>query len=533
MRSPRRVLAAVTALHAVVGAWIATSITGPMLAIDDLAYLSMGRTLAGGGSSPLPPQPPYGVLYPSLLSPGWLVGLDEPQMIVFAQVINALLGAALLPVLYVLVRRLTAATPWWALGAAAIGASLPAALLTGTIAWTERLIPLLIALALLALLRLEEMPSRSHVAEVALVAVGLVAAHPRTIVVAAVVVAAGLWILAGSGRRGELALFWVLSHAGLALTEVSRRALASATFGDESTYDGADLASRRGLDEATEMAVKAGGTLAYLVLATAGFAVLGMVLIARRPRAATYYGAMGVATVVVAGWFLTGVGRPDSYVHGRYIEVLAPLLVALGVIAARELRWQLSAILIAGTVVVAGLYGAWAGPGDNWARARTPTMMLGIDVSGAPFGATLFQIGAATSVALVVGLLVLAAARGRAWEPPFVVSLVVAMAVMSGTESLDALRDKNITGEVQTKLADVAIGELVVDADRISSTVVASVAWEVGLDVTSTEISIDMTHVLLPVDAVPPAGATLVAELGVVTNRDGTRQGGGVLWELR
>jgi len=59
------------------------------------------------------------------------------------------------------------------------------------------------------------------------------------------------------------------------------------------------------------------------------------------------------------------------------------------------------------------------------------------------------------------------------------------------------------------------------------------VAWEVGLDVTSTEISIDMTHVLLPVDAVPPAGATLVAELGVVTNRDGTRQGGGVLWELR
>ncbi len=106
-----------------------------------------GARSAAGGAAPLGAQPPYGILYPVLLAPGWAIGLDESQMMVWARLLNAGLGAALVPVLYLLVRRVTSASFGQSLVAAVIGASLPAALLTGSIVWTERLLPLLVAVA--------------------------------------------------------------------------------------------------------------------------------------------------------------------------------------------------------------------------------------------------------------------------------------------------------------------------------------------------------------------------------------------------
>ena len=72
---------------------------GPLLVSDDLAYLGMARTLAGQGAAPLADQPPYGVLYPVLLAPGWALGFDESSMLIWARIVNGLLGAALVPVL--------------------------------------------------------------------------------------------------------------------------------------------------------------------------------------------------------------------------------------------------------------------------------------------------------------------------------------------------------------------------------------------------------------------------------------------------
>jgi hypothetical protein len=520
MPSTRRIVAAVTAAHAVVGAWIGTSMAGPLLAIDDLAYLAMGRTLAGGGAAPLGAQPPYGVLYPVLLAPGWLVGLDESQMIVFAQIVNALLGAALVPVLYALVRRLTDVGFGRALGAAAIGASLPAALLTGTIVWTERLLPLLVALAMLALLRLRDELGIGRTVEVAAVAVALVATHPRMISVSFVVVAAAAWFLVRGAAPRPLIPLTVGVASGLVISELARRTLARRTFGADATYDASDLASRRGVDDGLEMALRGGGTLAYLVLATAGLAVVGLLVMARRRDVVTIYAAMVTGTVAVSGWFLVGVGRADAYLHGRYIEVLAPLLVALGVIGLARLPWRLSASAIAGSVVVAGLYGAWAGPGNNWATSRTPVMMLGTEVSGAPFGQSVFEPGAAAAVGVLAGLLLLAAARGRVGELPLVAGVIVAIAVMSGTEAIDSLRDNSTVGEVQVALADIEIDRLVID-ERVPSTLAGAVAWEVGFDRSSRQISTDMTHLLLPPEATAPAGAEIVVELA-----------GGVVWEL-
>ena len=517
MSSSTRIVLAATALHAVVGALIATAVRGPLLAVDDIAFLSMGRMLAGGGEAPIGAQPPYGVLYSVLLAPGWVVGLGESQMIVYAQVLNAVLGALLLPVLYLLVRRLTEASLPMVLGAAAMGASLPAAMLTGSIVWTERLLPLLVAVAVQAVLSLVDEPTGGRLAIVVGVAVSLYTTHPRMGVVTLVLVVSAAVVCVRAGRLAPAAMAAAVGGLSIPVVELVRGAVANATFAGTGTYDGSDLASRRGLDAVGDMAIHAVGTVAYLLLATAGLVVLGaMVLVRHRVVAATYLG-MIVAVVAVAGWFLTGVDRSDAYLHGRYIEVMAPLLVALGVVAARELPRRLTNRLVVGGVVVAGLYGAWAGPGDNWARPRSPVMMLGTEVSGAPFGGDFFEPGAAASVAVVVGLAIVAAARRRTWAAPAVAAPLIAVAVLSGIAALDSLQEGSVVGHVQVALAGQRIDELVIDTERVPGNIAAAVAWEVGLDHASREIGIDTTHLLLPGDARPPPGATAVAELGSTT----------------
>ncbi len=102
-----------------------------------------------------------------------------------------------------------------------------------------------------------------------------------------------------AGARAALAVG--AGIAGVVIAELPRRALASAAFDDTGTYDGFDLASRRGLSDTPEMAVHALGTVAYLVLATAGLALLGVVLLLRSRELRVWYLAMVGAVVLVAG----------------------------------------------------------------------------------------------------------------------------------------------------------------------------------------------------------------------------------------
>jgi hypothetical protein len=514
VQAQRRILATVTVLHGAIGTAVATAVPGPLLAVDDLAYLSMGRTLAGGGAAPLGPQPPYGFLYPLLLAPGWALGLDESQMIIWARVVNSVLGALLIPVLYLLVRRMTDAPFVRSLLAAVIGASLPAALLTGSIVWTERLLPLLVAVAFLLLLVLHDDPSRRVAFGAVASAVALFAAHPRMGPTALVVVAAVVVVcVQRRGRRsGILAGF--AGVLGIVSVELVRRAIATATFADRGTYDGFDLASRRGASEIPEMIVHGLGTVAYLVLATAGLAVIGVVSVMRSGRTwARWYIVMTAAVVSVAGWFLTGVDRSDAYLHGRYIEVMAPLLVSLGLLELRRMERRPLIRVVAGSIVAAGVYGAWAGPGDVWTRPRSPVMMLGTEVGGAPFGGDFFEPGAAASVALIVGLGLVVIARRRIWLTGMLAGAALTVAIFSGIEALDQLHEGSLVGQVQAALDGVEIERLVIDIDRVPSNLAGAVAWGAGLDRTAAEIGDDTTHLLLAADAPGPAGASVVVEL--------------------
>lgn len=517
-------------MHAAVGAWVATSVPAPLLAIDDTAYLALGRTIAGDGAAPIGAQPPYGALYPVLLAPGWLVGLDEAQMITYAQVGNAVLGALLVPVLYVLVRRLTDTARSTAIASALVGASLPAAFLTGGLVWTERLLPLLVALGLLGVVRLTDDPTGRDVALVVAAAVALFATHPRTGAAALVFVGAAVWFAFQAGRIPASAAAAALGLSGLRLAALGRSWLADAAFGDPGTYDTGDLVARRGIDDVPGMVIHGGGTIAYLLLATAGLALLGALVLVTKPQVGVVVGAMTVGVVGVAGWFLTGVDRSDAWLHGRYVEILAPPLVALGVVAAKELPWRISATFMTVGIVASGFYGAWAGPGNNWTTPRTPVMMLGTEVSGAPFGGDVFEPGAAATVALVVGLGLLAAIRLRNRAGVALAAGAVALGVASGLPALDRLHENSIAGQVRaSRLGEADIDLMFIDADRVSSPLAAAVAWEVGFGRATVEPTTDATHLLLPAADGTPPQATAVVEFPADPERGFT---GGTVWAL-
>lgn len=548
-------MTAVTAAHAAVGSWVAALTPGPLLVSDDLAYLGMARTLAGQGAAPLAEQPPYGVLYPVLLAPGWALGLDEPSMLVWARILNALLGAALVPVLYSVVRRLTGANGRWSLVAAVVGASLPAHMSTASIVWTERLLPLLVALSALCLIRFVDRPSIGRAIAATGVAAALFAGHPRMGACALVLVlavpciarfdrlvrrkqagpifttptAAGVaGTTAAAGSTGSGTRFGVrntlivgsVGLLGLTAVEGARRLAADAAFASEGAYDLADLAERRGWDEIPEMLIRGAGTVGYLVLATAGLAVIGLVVLLRSPPVGPWVFLQLVAVVAVAGWFLTGVQRADAYLHGRYIEVMAPILVGLGIIGLARMRALWAGLAMAVAIVSSGVWGAWAGPGDNWSEARSPVMMLGAEAGGAPFGNDVFEPGAAAFVALAVGLaLLIAFRRPQPWLGLVLATVVLSLGTASDLEALDQLYETATLRTVQQDLGDIPISQIAVDVEGLSRNLTGAVAWEVGFDDTSIQISADRispdtSHLLLRADAPAPPGAELLTDVG-------------------
>ncbi|MEZ5169041.1 MAG: hypothetical protein R2695_22070 [Acidimicrobiales bacterium] len=81
-----------------------------------------------------------------------------------------------------------------------------------------------------------------------------------------------------------------------------------------------------------------------------------------------------------------------------------------------------------------------AGPGNNWARPRSPVMMLGLRSAA---GGTIFEPGATVTVAIVAGLVMLVARRTR-WLLAPVAAGLIAVGVASGLPALDRLYDANV-----------------------------------------------------------------------------------------
>ncbi len=514
----RTVIAGLTTVHFAVGVWLATSIPGPLLSADDLAYMSMARTLAGRGASPLGHQPPYGFLYPMLIAPGWSLGLGESSILTWARVVNALLASLLIPVLYLIGRRVLAADPKLSLFAAVLGSSLPAVWLTASVAWTESLLALLVGVAVLALARVCRDTSWISIAGVAITATALEAAHPRMAPIAAgLVISAALMMIGRVRWTAILSLVGAAVILAVGVVHVNDR-IQSATFGGTATYAAGDLASTRGLSEVPDMAVHAMGTLAYLVVVGVGITLVGAWAMWRAGIVGRAFGIAVVISTAVAGWFLTGVPRSDAYLHGRYIEILAPILFSAGIVGLTRLKWSTSALVITIGTVVAGVVAAWAGPGDNWAHPRSPVMMLGVEISGAPFGSSVFEPGAAAAVALVVGLLLMAGMqRRRLVVTGAAFFAAVALGIWSGTVGLRALYQSSMAASVDAAIDNVEITRLWIDDSAVASSASGALAWRVGFDFVTDLPDDRVSHLLRRSGGQAPAGAVEVSDFGDVT----------------
>lgn len=570
----RKLLTWATAVSALVIGWLASLVQGPLLVADDLAYIGLGRTLAGGGAVPLPAQPPYGLLYPLFLAPGALLGLDETMMHSWGRIVNAALGAAIIPVLYFLVRRITGASVGLALAASVIAAMLPAHVVGSSIVWSERLLALLFALAVLALLRYEQHPSKARALLLCLVAIALYMGHPRLGICALVFLLAipGLWLAKRKTPEGLLyrnnIVFSFLGLLGLGVAEGLRRLVARVAFGSTGTYDVGDLASRRGLDELPEMLTRGTGTFAYLILATAGTAIVGVYAlvcsrpdstqakasaprqsvvgqsIERKPRfafsqAGMWAGVAGLGVVVVAGWFLTGPMRADVFLHGRYIEVLAPTLVALGIAALASMRKRVAVMIVAPAIVASGVWASLAGGANNWENPRSPVMMLGVEAAGAPFGNSVFQPIAVAGVGLAVFAL-LCLLFSRPLLGLGVAVLVLGIAIASTLTTLEALYETATLNDVEKSFAEIEIERVAIDVRSLRPNLTGAVAYYVGFERASVDFDLselgepqpsadgnvgnqaEFTHLLRHFEAPAPTSARLEA---VVRNAN--------LWALR
>jgi len=126
-------LAAIVTMSFALRALLARSIVAPFILVDELVYSELAKSLAESGRRLVRgvPATGYGVVYPALIAPAYLLFDQVPQAYTAIKTINALvMSLAAIPA-YLIAR--TALPKWWALGGAALAVALPSMAYTGTV----------------------------------------------------------------------------------------------------------------------------------------------------------------------------------------------------------------------------------------------------------------------------------------------------------------------------------------------------------------------------------------------------------------
>lgn len=349
--------------------WLAGRVHAPFMFHDEGSYVAVGRALLGE-----PPElfgPRYAVGYGVLLAPALAI-LDPAGAYLTGKVLNAAAAAALVPVLFVLARRVVATPPWLALVAAVAGSTTASLLVQSTMLLPEALLALATALSLLLLHRLASRPSLPGAAGFGLAVGSAAALHTRGI---ALVLAAAVVLVGGAAARrvprGAVAMALVTAAAIVIASQVALRWTTTQLYPlAASGKDAGDLMAL--IEDPAGVALTAVGHLWYVVFATGGLAALGLAWAvitaarsgdtARRMVAACV--AIGFVTSLVLSALAHGgvvegfADRPDKLVYGRYLQQWTPVLVVLapGLVAGLSRRL---ASLAAGGVAAFSLSAAW------------------------------------------------------------------------------------------------------------------------------------------------------------------------------
>ncbi|MGW2621355.1 hypothetical protein [Micromonospora taraxaci] len=349
--------------------WLSRHVVLPIAHTDEDSYLNTARALAGGpGGFSSENDLLRRVGYPMLISPAFLGDRDFSDSYRIVQLINAMINSTLLPLAYLLGRRLLRLPRSYALLGAVAAATLPATAFYAGVAMIDTVMAPLVVAWLLAVHRWIERPGPLAAATVGLLVGGFHLLHSRGLVIVAV--HAGLVLLLFVRRRiGPPAVLAALLPV-LAMALVNAAAIRH--LGDKvyllgSTPGGGAVEAVASAQGVVRVGAAVATQLWYLVVITFGMAGVAWAAAVRelwRPRHgdATRW-TMGVALVVTVGVaggasvILAGItGKPLDAIYGRYVQMLAPfwLLVGLGVLRTAGRRVVLRRATVAVALLVGG-----------------------------------------------------------------------------------------------------------------------------------------------------------------------------------
>lgn len=363
------VLVATAAVFLVYAAstWVRTL---PMIAPDELGFISQAQLLAGVPAVNMGSEPYYHFGYSLLLVPVWWVTQDPLLAYKGFMLINAVLAALLVPLLVAIgdtfgFRR----SPGLVL-AAALVAIWPSSFFVSHFAWSDALFRLVFAANVWALTRVAHRPQLGWAILFAASAAALFAVHPKALLILALAPAALIMlrvirVLDTRTLIAALVVFVVLVTGEM----LAMDALHAALWHNDAYSAQQTLLGRIMRPEAlfTGLIVVL-GQLWYQLAASLGLAVLGVWFViryalARHPPvmrlAAGYTLAAALAVALASVIQMLEPLRVDHIAYGRYIDGASVVLVWLGlcwlVFGERGQGQRIAGVVVAAIILAGGL----------------------------------------------------------------------------------------------------------------------------------------------------------------------------------
>lgn len=436
--------------------WLTRHQAVPSELPDGAGYLIAARSMTGGpGGQFLTSYPEYQGGYPLLLTPAFWLSTNPVVVYRLVMIINGLLNALMLPLAFAALRRMEVSRPV-AYGLASITALLPAVIYYSQFSLSETVLPVVVLSWLLLLHRWLAVGSGRgglwYGILASLAAAYAYTVHGRGAVIAAVqfavlvAAAAGRWV---SRRDAALSGAALAAALGLSVglnTLLLRRDYPNGALPVEPALT-AHLTSLGGLLTTAEWTA---GKLWYQIAATAGVAALGLAgLAVAAVRAHTGRTERVVAIVVIAATLGIGIltsaalpdlQRVDTWVNGRYLAPLAPVLFLVGAAMLVKLRPRMLARYFAAAVALTAALTAVvvAGAGSR----LTGNLFLGDSFPDISFltdsWTSLKTVRAAAIAIAILACACLAVAAGRAGRA----------AAMAGAGALAVAAMVAITGHI-------------------------------------------------------------------------------------
>ena len=413
--------------------WFSRGQSVPLANPDESAYLIAGRVLAGGPAADFSYSTLYQAGYPLLIAPVYWFTSNAVTVYHAVLVINAAISALLMPLAYVMGRRLGLVRPA-AYAVAAVTALLPAGLFYSEFAMTDAIYPVLVLAWLLTVHTwLTARSARGQYAAAAgsaLLAGYAYAVHSRGAVIVLSYVAVGVliaWRRLAPRRTAAAAALVLAGSVGVAW--LLDRYLSSTMYPEGTRNLSAQMASTlHSVHGAINVFEMAAGQMWRLVLDSWGLAGIGLfaaVMVIVRPRFRAdlrIMAALCVAvTVITAGTAPAALPADQSqtWASGRYLDGMIATFFVVGAVVLLRARPRFILICAACTAVLtvltAIIVSVYAG-----SSIRTGTFPTGFNF-GEP--AVLAQnwtragVWVSTTAALgLLGIWVLIALAARRWS---------------------------------------------------------------------------------------------------------------------